>query len=135
LTLKAGFITRKLDIYLSYFPENEAMDFIAETTKDNSRFGATAAAAIVKKDGLSAKAYLYAADQFKTQINTTSSAMSMLALAQSKGGQYKQAVATQEKTVELAKTELKDPKFKGQVVDETVTNYEKDLEIYKSNLK
>jgi thiol-disulfide isomerase/thioredoxin len=133
--LKSSFAGRKLDIYLSYFSENEAMDFIAEATKDNNRFGATAAAAIIKKDGLSTKAYQYAIDQLKATGNATSSSMNMLALAQSKAGQFKEAVISQEKAVELAKIEVEDPKFKDVVVAETVINYEKKLDAYKSKMK
>jgi thiol-disulfide isomerase/thioredoxin len=133
--LKAGFMSRKLDIYVNYFPENEAMDFIAEATKENSRFGLTAAAAILKKEGLSRKAYLYAADQLKAESNSTSLAMNELALAQSKAGLFKEAISSQEKAVELAKIEVKDPKFTGQVAEETVIGYEKKLETYKSKVQ
>jgi thiol-disulfide isomerase/thioredoxin len=132
--LKLSFSLRKLDIYLNYFTENEALDFIKQTAKEIDRFGIIAADALIKKNGLSANAYLYAIELLKAE-NQTSTVMNMQAMAQNKAEKYKEAIASQEKAIELAKTELKDPKFKGQVTDETVSNYEKTLNIYKSKAK
>ena len=71
----------------------------------------------------------------KDDKDTFSLILDKKALAYSKAGMSVEAVATEERAIEMGKKEVNDPKYGGRVFDYTITGYEETLKKYKSALK
>ncbi|MHA4896714.1 TlpA family protein disulfide reductase [Pedobacter sp. PWIIR3] len=127
--------TKRFNVMLNKFPEAEALAYAEEIGKLNPNLAIMAATTIMEREGMSPTAYQFAVDHIQGLKSPTSDLLTKLATAQVKVGKVPDAIATQEKAVELAKVEAKDPKFAGRVFDYTVTDYQKKLEAYKALLK
>ncbi|MGV3766842.1 MAG: TlpA family protein disulfide reductase [Chitinophagaceae bacterium] len=133
LSLSLGF--RKFEILLNHFSEKEAMSYLMGTGKSNAYLNMAAPGVLAKKDGLTIPTYVFAANQLNSQAPATSSILDLQALAWSKAGQYDKAIASQEKAIAQAKSEIGDPNFKGRVTEKTVTEFQRKLDEYKSKTK
>jgi len=126
--------SEKFKILLNNFTETEALNYATELEKENKAYISSIAYVIIEKDGLSKVAYQLAVDNFKKMTPVRSAILDKLALAQSKAGNVKEAIETEEKAVALAKIEVKDPKFGGRVFDYTIVEFEEKVKKYKSTL-
>ncbi|MBK8088925.1 MAG: hypothetical protein IPK31_13810 [Chitinophagaceae bacterium] len=117
---------RKFSLLLEHFTEAEAMKYGKEVIKENPGFATAAAHTIVEKDNLSKETYLFAAETFKTALETNkySAMYDNMALCYFKAGDISLAIEAEKKAVELAKLEVKDPKFEGYVFEDTIAGYE-----------
>ncbi len=130
--MKLSFIAKRFQTLLNYYPENKALAYARRLNKDSGTFLYMTAFTIIEKDGLSKQAYEYASGIVKKKASTNSILMSKLALSQFKAKDFNAAIKSQEKAIELVKTELKDPQYEGIVFDYTVKEYEVKLKEYKS---
>ncbi len=127
----------KMNILLKHFTETEAIDYVKQVSGEtNSTYDASFALAMIEKEGLKPDTYSFAISLLNGSNVVKSSAIyNIMAKGYGKGHDFKNAVAAQEKAVELAKNELKDPKFEGRVFDYTITDYEKKMNEYKQQIK
>jgi len=133
--LKMSLKLEKFKILLNNYPESEAMSYASELSKEDKSYSTVIAVTICEKDSLSKAVYQHAVDVFKEINPANSLILDKLALAKSKAGDIKGAIETEEKAVELAKVEVKDPAFGGRVFDYTITDFEEKVKKYKAALK
>jgi thiol-disulfide isomerase/thioredoxin len=128
---------QKFKIYLEHFSEPEAVNYARELNKEDSSFEYIIAGTICDKDSLSKATYLFAADNYKKALETNKICLlyDALALAYSKAGDMPAAVDAEEKAVEQAKIDVKDPAMAGRVFDYTITDFQKKVTQYKSAVK
>ncbi len=91
-----------------------------------------------KENGLEKSTYLWAAKNYansKPEKETSPAALDLLASCYAKGGNYKSAIAAEEKAIKAAKTALKEGKFVDAITDNTVTAYEEALLKYQKAMK
>jgi len=136
--LKLGLELEKFTIYLEQFREPEAISYAKKLNKEDFVFlGYKMAGVICDKDALSKSTYLFAAANFKKGLETKKSCLiyDKLALAYYKAGDMSAAVKAEEKAVEQAKVDVKDPEMAGHVFDYTITDFQEKVKKYKSKLK
>lgn len=124
----------RFKILLNNFKEADALDYAKESIKESKNLSGVIAITISNKMGLSKEAYTFAVDNLKQPTPASSQDFDRLANAQSMAGNFKEALEAQQKAVELAKIEVKDPANAGFIFDYTITDYEKKAEQYKSKL-
>ncbi len=91
-----------------------------------------------KENGLEKSTYLWAAKNYansKPEKEISPMVLDLLASCYAKGGNYKSAIAAEEKAIKAAKTALKEGKFVGKITDNTVTGYEEALLKYQKAIK
>lgn len=135
--LKITLKIEKFKILMNNFSEAEALKYADELVKEGNSFATSIALSVCDKDGLSKNYYLYAAGKLKEALNNNSFSgyYDKIAVCYSKAGDINAAINAQEKAIELAKKEVKDPKFEGRVFDHTITDFEETLKKYKAALK
>lgn len=89
---------------------------------------------ICEGDNYSKDAYLLAAESLLSVNPTNCLILDKAALSYSKAGDFKAAAETEQKAVEHAKLEYKDPKFSGRVFDYTVTDFEATFRKYQAKI-
>ncbi|MBV4357299.1 TlpA family protein disulfide reductase [Pinibacter aurantiacus] len=114
--------------------EKEALEYGRELSKQNG-YATMVGSTICDENGYSKDAYLLAAESFLSVKQTNCLILDKAALSYSKAGDFKAAVETQQKAVELAKIEVKDPKFGGRVFDYTITDFEAKVKAYQEQIK
>ena len=124
-------------ILLNYVNQQKAIAFAGEWQKEHKAAASLVLGEIYNKDGLDKSTYLWAAQNYKKTNQTPNGnplIFHALAVCYAKGGDYKNAVASEEKAVSEAKNALKNGKMIGTIMDYTVTEYEKALSDYKKML-
>jgi thiol-disulfide isomerase/thioredoxin len=115
--------------------EKKAIEFAKEWLKENKSASSSILSQIYNRDGLSKDTYLWTARSFgNIETLTNPVLLDALATCFSKGGDYKNALISQKKALELAKQALKEGAMIGSVMDYTVTEYETKLKQYNSKL-
>ncbi len=119
--------------------EAEAIAFGEAWVKENSYAGQTVAMGIMGVDGLSKKAYLYAAFLYKELLKAEGTITPFvhdgIATAYDKAGDLKTAILEQEIAVKEAKDAVKEKKFIGSITSDTISEFEKKLATYNARFK
>lgn len=111
--------------------EKKAMDFAKEWLKETKSASSVVLGDVYNRDGLSKDTYLWTAGSFgNIETLTNPVLLDALATCFSKGGDYQNALISQEKALELAKRALKDGTMVGSIMDYTVTEYQEKLKKY-----
>jgi len=115
--------------------EKKAMDFAKEWLKEVKSASSVILGDVYNRDGLSKETYLWTANSFgNIETLTNPVLLDALATCFSKGGDYKNALTSQGKALELAKKALKEGTMVGSVMDYTLTEYSEKLKQYKSKV-
>lgn len=130
--LKERLLSSKFNALLNY-DQPAALALAEEIVRKNPDAGPDFGLSISSQDGLSKELYQFGANALK-DIPMSSFVASTLGTLYSKASDYKSAVSIQQKAVDLAKAELKDPRFSGRTLDYMVKDYEEKLMEYKSKL-
>ena len=132
--LKQALTLEKFKIYLEQYRESEAIICAKEMVKEDNSYGYKIAGIICDKDSLSKSTDLFAADIYKNGLKNKKSSLiyDKLALAYSKAGDMPAAVKAEEKAVEQAKIDVKDPAMVGFVFEYTITDFQEKLKKYRS---
>ena len=131
--LKISMDNMKFTALLKNISQEQAMAFATTWVKDFNYAPAYVLSTVAAEDSLSRNTYLAAAKNYEdAKLESNPVSLHMLALCYSKGGDYKNAVANEQKAIEGAKTALKEGKMIGTIMDYTVTEYEEALASYKN---
>ena len=131
--LKISMDFLKFSTLLENVSEAEAIAYGKEWQKEFKSAPSYMMSDIVKRDNLSKSTYAWAAQNYVEQVKDQSPvSMHMLASCYAKAGDFENAIKSEEKAVEGAKTALKEGKMIGTIMDYTVTEYEEALAAYKS---
>lgn len=135
--LKISMDNMKFTTLLKYVSEKEAIAFAEQWQKDFKNAPQYVLMAVNEADGLSKSTYQWALKNFESTNTSNSNPMvyHMLASVYSKAGDFKSAIANEEKAIEGAKTALKEGKLIGSIMDYTVTEYEESLAGYRKSEK
>ena len=131
--LKISMDYLKFTTLLKNFSAEEAIAYANEWAKDFKSAPTYVLMSVAEQEGLSKSTYLWAAKNFESTNTDPVNPMvyNMLASAYAKGGDYKNAITSQEKAVDGAKTALKEGKLIGSIMDYTVSDYEQTLDDYR----
>lgn len=141
LSMASMFSFFKFQAMLDNMKEDSAMAFLKKWQKEYGGYGFSASVGVMvcRKPGLKMSSYTYAIAMLKKVAqgpNTIPPLMyHHMAAGYANGKDYKNAVATQQKALTLAKQALKEGKFAGFILEDTIKEYEKTLGEYKSHLK
>lgn len=124
----------KFNILLKNFNEEDAFNYARELNKENRSYATMIGSAISEQNELSKNAYRFGAASFLSVSPSNCLITDKAALCYSKAGDFKAAVDTELKAIELAKVEAKDPKFAGRVFDYTAKDFEVRLNEYRKSL-
>lgn len=128
----------KFMILLDHVGESEAMSFVKEWQKSKPGFKASVGVMICRKPGLKPDTYQYAIESLQEMIdNPQPGAMiyKEIATAYTNMGNFKMAVASQTKAIEIAKQNLKEGKYAGFIREDLIKEYEATLAEYQKQLK
>lgn len=122
-------------IALMHTDEAEALRLAKAKVAADPTAGADIALTLSGTEGLSKEFYQFGADQLKDFPNSHSMVVHIVAQLQARAGDYTSAVASQQKAIDMAKEELKNPEFEGRVFEYTITDYESKMKEYQSKIK
>ncbi|MGN6418232.1 MAG: TlpA family protein disulfide reductase [Pseudobacter sp.] len=128
----------KFMILLDHVSEKEAMAFVKEWQKTKPGYKASVGVVICRKPGLKKDSYLYAINSLREMIdNPQPGAMiyKEIATGYSNMGDFKKAMESQTKAIEIARQNLKEGKYPGFIREDLVKEYEATLEEYKKKVK
>lgn len=131
--LKISMDNMKFMTLLKNINQEQAMAFAKEWAKDFKSAPAYVLSGVAGEAGLSKTTYLAAAKNYEAaKLESNPIILHLLASCYAKGGDYKNAVAAEEKAIEGAKKALKEGTMIGSIMDYTVTEYEQALAGYKN---
>lgn len=134
--LKAPMDMMRLKVLVDNFTLKEVQEFAQQWQASYKSAPSLVIAEIYNRDNLPKETYLWAAKNFGSTAELKNPLIfDALATLYAKGGEFQNAVAHQEKALEIAKQALKDGTMVGSVMDYTVTEYQEKLQKYKSSMK
>jgi len=131
---------RKFQVMLDNFSEDSTMNFTRNWQSDpQSQFTASTAAVLFMKKGLQKSTYMFGIELVKKVMARQPDGPmplyeEMIAMGYSSAGDNQKAVDVLQKTIDEAKDDVKNGKFKGIIGEDTIAKMEKELAEYKKHL-
>jgi tetratricopeptide (TPR) repeat protein len=133
--LKISMDNMKFTTLLKNISQEQAMAFAKEWAVTFKSAPVYVMGAVANEKGLEKSTYLEAARMYEaSKPESNPVALHLLASCYAQGGDYKNAVASEEKAVADAKTALKEGKMIGTIMDYTVVEYEEVLAKYRKGI-
>jgi tetratricopeptide (TPR) repeat protein len=134
--LKISLDNMKFTTLLKNISQEQAMAFAKEWAVTFKSAPVYAMGAVANEKGLEKSTYLAAARMYEASKSESNPVvLHLLASCYAQGGDYKNAVASEEKAVRDAKTALKEGKMIGTIMDYTVVEYEETLAKYRKEVR
>lgn len=129
----------KFNLMIDHYNEDSAMVFAKQWQSTKPGYTGSTGALITRKPGLKKSTYLYGISLLNELLENPQMPATIVyagaASAYANMGDYKQAVAYQQKAVNTGKQYLKEGKFAGFIIEDTIKELEAPLAEYKKKLK